>query len=192
MKKNWMFFAFLSATILGLLGSCIIPSECYDYRERMHPTPYSDTDYNSVSAIAYKYLSHPLGQVDVDTNNHPLIVICSEDSTVMDQEIKVYGVLYRNRWSRGRVLRDTAAFRRDEPVFLTNTIDVSYDTSDHAIMEKLKGLDSCKIYIKGHLRMYTARCSEDERFLYCSYIIPGIFIYSADDITLTPKRNEDN
>lgn len=193
MKKKLLILIILPAAILGFLLSCTIPTECYDYRAHMTPSPYSDTDYNSVCAIIYKYISGPIGLLE----NYDLYnarYIYSEDTTVLDQEIQVYGEL-----STCRDLQDPTRWR-DHHTMLSNTVFISYDTSNLTIEEKLTEIfrsdernhTHTTIYVKGRLRLFTTGIEENETYLCCTYMIPGIFIDSADDITLTPKRDEDN
>lgn len=188
MKKYILIFIILPIAILGCLGSCYRANSCYEVRLFMTPTPYCDTCYNCVKAITYKYLSHP---IDRDEVYGPYLEeqIFSEDSTVLDTEIRVYGQLHD--------LYTLADMDYKQPgSYLANSIKISYDTSDHAIYEKLKGLLDAHyhdtVYIKGNLRLYMADWKENEMYYNCSYMMPGIFIYSADDITIAQKQDEDN
>lgn len=187
MKKYILIFIILPIAILGCLGSCHPADSCYEVRLFMTPTPYCDTCYNCVRAITYKYLSNPIARDEV---YGPYLEeqIFSEDSTVLDTEIRVYG-----RLCDLYTLEDTK-YTGANP--LANRINISYDTSDHAIYEKLKGIldahDHDTVYIKGNLRLYMADWQENEMYYNCSYMMPGIFIYSADDITIAQKQDEDN
>lgn len=188
MKKSKTIFVILSAAILGLFESCFIPCECYDYREWMTPIRYSDTEYNTVKALPYKFLSPPIAELsNADWYRFHPAWITSEDSTVQDQEIRVFGFLYADKHH----LQDVN-LSSSEKWSIANVIDVSYDTSDHAICDKLNGLTKYDtVYIKGHLRLFITCWEEDERFFICSYRVPGVYIYSADDITIAPKQDED-
>lgn len=188
MKKHILISIVGLVAILGLFISCKIKLECCEYREWMDSVPYSETEYNPVTALCFKYLSNPLGhwsEINADELN-----IYSEDSTVTDQEIKVCGILDAQYYMSA--LFDFERERINGPHWdPSSSIIVNFDSTDHAIWEKLKSLHDDTVYMKGHLRLFKLHCNMYAgTYADCGYQVPGIFIYSADDITTIPYQDE--
>lgn len=198
LKKTMILSIVFVAIILEIFSSCSIPIDCYEYRAHMDSIPYSETGYNPIKAITYKYLSNALGPDDhrlgVGTAkpiNINEINIYSEDSTVTNHEIKVFGLISDHK---DKIFAfDCNEFVNAVGYNPSDRISISYDTADYAIHEKLNSLNKGDtVYIKGRLRLYYTRCNPHEGYYNCLYMVPGLFIDSSDDITLTPEPNETN
>lgn len=194
MKKCILICMVCVVAILGFFVSCLPPSECYEYREQLDSIPYNETGYNPIKAITYQYLSNSLGEMG--TMSVDEVYIYSEDGTVKNQEIKIFGVFvaFAGVPIRSTIYAfDSREFINDVHHDPSDRMAISYDTSDHAIFEKLNSLnDGDTVYLKGRLRLYKSRCQLHEGYFDCVYLAPGIFIDSAEDITLTPKQDENN
>ena len=190
MKKNILIYIVSISVILGFLGSCTIPKECPEYRALMDSIPYSETDYNPVKAISYRYLSDPLGEWTEIEQDEYFIYSDSADGTVTNQEIKVFGLLRGRDPMTGEVSVNNFDRFSDSRI-ISNPIgcmNIFFDTSDHSILEKLDSRENDTVYLKGRLRLYKTACGWNEHFLTCIYLVPGIFIDDANDITLIQKK----
>lgn len=195
MKRCCLIFVVLSTIIVGLFSSCACSCECYDFRCSMPETHYCDTCNNSARDLAYEYISHPMQVYDSIINEWSIF---SEDNTVLDQEIRVYGWMTCSYDGHNYYVKslDPVPYNLRSGLNIVYTIGISFDTTDHVLFDKIRLMAEAKdtVNIKGRLRLYTVSWGSQDANCncICDYNVAGVFIDSADDIALTSKRDEEN